>query len=154
MSTNYLTKQGLSAINQELKELLEIELPRVQEEIKDARAMGDLRENSALDAAKVLEETISIRIAEINTVLENYELIDEEQTTTTVKIGSSVDISYEELKHDTTVHIVGVSEVSPNEGKISNESPLAKAILGKKVGAKVQIKVRDSNHTVKISKIY
>jgi transcription elongation factor GreA len=154
MSNNYLTKQGLTDLQQELEQLLSVELPRIQDEIKEARAMGDLRENSALDAAKTQEESISIRISEIEGTLDDYELIEEDaKASTTVKVGSEVTIKYLEKDIESVYKIVGVSEVDPANGKISNESPLAKEILGKKVGTEVKVKVRDFVHTVKVIKI-
>jgi transcription elongation factor GreA len=154
MSNYYLTKQGLVDLQKELEELKTQDLPRIQEEIKEARAMGDLRENSALDAAKEQEAMASIRVSEINAILDDYEIIEEgAKASDTIKVGSTVEVSYLEEDKKLTYKIVGVSEVDPANGKISNESPLAKELLGKKVGSEVKVKVRDYIHTVKIVKI-
>ena len=91
----YLTKHGLIDLNKEIEELKVQDLPRIQDEIREARAMGDLRENSALDAAKAQEESITIRINEIEAYLEDYEIIEEEaKASLVVKVGSHVTLKY------------------------------------------------------------
>lgn len=153
MARFYFTKQGLNDLNAEYEFLKSIELPRIQEELKDARALGDLRENSALDAAKAQEAEMKIRFAEIENSLLDYELIDEDTKSTTVRIGSEVKVKYIEDGFENDFTIVGTFEADPANGKVSNESPLAKAILGKKEGDEVKLKIRNLTHTIKLIKI-
>ncbi|MGL4758439.1 MAG: transcription elongation factor GreA [Patescibacteria group bacterium] len=148
---NYITKAGLDQLNNELHDLKTVQLPKIQDDIREARSLGDLRENSALDAAKTQEETFNIRISEIENILTDYELIEEEDhTSSRVKIGSHVKIKYIETKAEMQLTIVGTFEVDPINGKISNESPIAKAILGKKVGDEVEFKIQTKSHKIKI----
>jgi transcription elongation factor GreA len=150
---NYITKSGLQTLNSELTELKTVSLPKIQDDIREARSLGDLRENSALDAAKVQEETYNFRIAEIENILTDYELIEDDETSTRVKIGSHVSIKYVDSGKVLDLTIVGTFEVDPTKGKISNESPLAKAIIGKKVSEEVEFKVQNQSHKIKIIEI-
>lgn len=150
---NYITKSGLQTLNSELTELKTVSLPKIQDDIREARSLGDLRENSALDAAKVQEETYNFRIAEIENILTDYELIEDDETSTRVKVGSHVIIKYIDSGKTLDLTIVGTFEVDPTKGKISNESPLAKAIIGKKVSEEVEFKVQNQSHKIKIIEI-
>ena len=150
---NYITKSGLVNLNSELVELKTIALPKIQDDIREARSLGDLRENSALDAAKVQEETLNFRISEIENILGDYELIEDDETSTKVKIGSHVKIKYTDTNKEFSLTIVGTFEVDPIKGKISNESPLAKAILGKKAGDEIEFKVLNQSHKIKLIEI-
>ena len=150
---NYITKAGLEHLNQELNELKTVSLPKIQEDIREARSLGDLRENSALDAAKVQEETINFRMAEIDAILSDYSIIDEDEHSNKIKIGSHVKIKYLESNTEYSLTIVGTFEVDPIKGKISNESPLAKAVMGKKTGDELEFKIQNQNHKIKIIEI-
>jgi transcription elongation factor GreA len=150
---NYITKLGLQNLNLELIELKTVDLPKIQDDIREARSLGDLRENSALDAAKVQEETLNFRISEIENILTDYILIEDDEVSTRIKIGSHVKIKYLESKKELSLTIVGTFEVDPINGKISNESPLAKAILGKKSGEEVEFKIQNQLHKIKIIEI-
>jgi transcription elongation factor GreA len=151
--SNYITKVGLEHLNQELKDLKTVHLPKVQDDIKEARSLGDLRENSALDAAKVQEETINFRVAEIENILSDYKIIEDDEHSTRIKIGSHVKIKYLDTKAEFDLAVVGTFEVDPIHGKISNESPLAKAILGKKVNDETEFKIQNQTHKIKILEI-
>jgi transcription elongation factor GreA len=150
---NYITKVGLEHLNNELLDLKTVQLPRIQDDIREARSLGDRRENSALDAAKVQEETITFRIAEIENILTDYEIIEDDEHSTRIKIGSQVKIRYIDTKQEYELTIVGTFEVDPIKGKISNESPLAKAILGKKSGDETEVKIQNQIHKIKIIEI-
>jgi transcription elongation factor GreA len=150
---NYITKAGLENLNAELNELKTVSLPKIQEDIREARSLGDLRENSALDAAKVQEETINFRMSEIDNILSDYEIIEEDDHSTKIKIGSHVKIKYLESNTEYSLTIVGTFEVDPIKGKISNESPLAKAVMGKKTGDELEFKIQNQTHKIKIIEI-
>jgi transcription elongation factor GreA len=150
---NYITKAGLENLNAELNELKTVSLPKIQEDIREARSLGDLRENSALDAAKVQEETINFRMAEIDNILSDYEIIEDDEHSTKIKIGSHVKIKYLESNTEYSLIIVGTFEVDPIKGKISNESPLAKAVMGKKIGDELEFKIQNQTHKIKIIEI-
>ena len=153
--TNYITKEGLADLKQELLDIREQELPRVLDAINKALAEGDLRENSALDSAKLERDNLVAREKEIQEVLLDYEVIEENhgKAAKTVKIGGKVKIKY---LHDNSVFdlsIVGSSESDAITGKISNESPLAQAILGKKEGETSEFIVHDKPVNIEIVEI-
>lgn len=150
---NYITKAGLVQLNNELNELKNVQLPKIQDDIREARSLGDLRENSALDAAKVQEETLNFRTSEIENILADYEIIEDDEHSTKVKIGSHVKVKYLDTKSELALTIVGTFEVDPIKGKVSNESPIAKAILGKKVGDEVELKILNKSQKIKIIEI-
>lgn len=149
-----LTKAGREQLQLELNHLVNFERKHVIEELQDARAQGDLSENADYDSARKKQAEVEGRIKEIEYILQNCVIVDEKSTgaKNVVKLGSLVTIKDESDGTVETYSIVGSIEADPFEGKISNESPLANAILGKKVGDKVTIKV-DSPYDVEIVKI-
>ncbi|MDD2391707.1 MAG: transcription elongation factor GreA [Bacilli bacterium] len=148
----YLTKEGLSELQQELDELKQIRRPEVINALKEARSLGDLSENAEYDAARNEQAMVENRIQEIEYLIENAILIAP-QAKDVVSIGSSVTIEYVE-EADTEVYlIVGSQEADPFENKISFESPLAKAILGKKVGQIGVVESENGKYSVKVVKI-
>jgi transcription elongation factor GreA len=152
--TNYLTKEGLAELQAELKQILEIKLPEVLESINRARAEGDISENAALDSANFERDKLVARQAEIEESLMNYEIIEDSTTpSNTVKIGSLVKLVYSSTNQEFTLKIVGSSEADAIAGKISNESPLAQAILGKKEGQEASFKSKLGKMSVKILQI-
>ncbi len=156
--TNYLTKEGLAELQSELKQIKEALLPQVLEAIEAARAQGDLRENADYEISLNKKEELETRIAQIEEILSNYKLIDTESSTaigSKVQIGSTVKVQYLEDNSIFEVQIVGASEADALNFKISNESPLAKAILGKEVGSEVKVDVRlnDVSKTKKVKKV-
>ncbi|MEM1312479.1 MAG: transcription elongation factor GreA [Patescibacteria group bacterium] len=153
--TNYLTKQGLIDLQSELKEILEVKLPEILESINKARAEGDARENSGLDAAKIERDKLVNRQQEIEDVLSNYEIIDEEDIlqSSSVRIGSSVKVQYLADNSVDDIKIVGISEADVLSSKISNESPLAQAIINKKPGDVCAFKTLKNKIEVKILEI-
>jgi len=136
-----LTKEGVSKLEAEYRHLLDVERPNVTKELVEARALGDLSENADYDAAREAQARIESRIKEIEAILGNYELIKEKSTTKSVQIGSYVTIKMIDFDETDKYEIVGVIEANPLENKISNESPLAKAILGHKIGEVVEVEV-------------
>jgi transcription elongation factor GreA len=153
--TNYLTQQGLDELQAELKEILEVKLPDTLESINKALAEGDARENSGLDAAKIERDKLVTRQQEIEDTLSSYEIIDEQTVAQaqTVRIGSSVRIQYLSDNTIMEIKIVGSSEADILTNKISNESPLAQAILGKKPQQDASFKNKGVQIKIKILEI-
>lgn len=148
----FLTKEGLNELQEELKDLKENKRPEVINQIKEARAQGDLSENAEYHAAKDKQGQIEARIKEIEYLIDNATLISNTKSST-VKIGSTVEIEYVEDNETDTYQIVGSTEADPFENKISNESPIAIAIIGKKVGETVSIDSPNGSYDIKIVSI-
>ena len=148
----FLTKEGLNELQEELKDLKENKRPEVISQIKEARAQGDLSENAEYHAAKDKQGQIEARIKEIEYIIDNASIISGTKSST-IKIGSTVEIEYIDDKETETYKIVGSTEADPFENKISNESPIAVAILGKKVGETVSIESPNGNYDIKIVSI-
>ncbi len=136
-----LTKEGVSKLEAEYRHLLDVERPAITKELVEARALGDLSENADYDAAREGQARVESRIREIEAILSNYELISERGSTKSVQIGCSVTIKMIDFDEEEKYEIVGVIEANPLENKISNEAPLAKAILGHKIGDVVEVEV-------------
>lgn len=137
-----LTDDGLKALEEELEELKTVKRKEISEKIKVALSFGDLSENSEYDEAKNDQGKLESRIAEIEEMLKNVRVLDEEELTgETVSLGSRVkvrDIEYDEI---VTYQIVGFTQADPDEGRISDESPVGKALLGHAVGERVEAEV-------------
>jgi len=136
----YLTKEGLEELKKEHQELTKIKRPDVLERVSQARSMGDLSENAEYVAAREELSFIDGRIDELEELLNQAVLITETHTkgnNHVVKLGSRVSVNIKGKKEEFTV--VGEWEADPHEKKISHESPLGKALLGKKVGDKVEV---------------
>ena len=130
-----LTDDGLKKLKDELENLKTTGRKEIAEKIKIARGYGDLSENSEYDEAKNEQAKIEARIVEIEAMLKNVEIISNVKgSSKTVILGSKVKILDVEFDEEATYHIVGSAEADPNEGKISDESPVGKALLGHKVG--------------------
>ena len=140
--SHYITKQGLQELQEELDLLLETKLPKTLLDINTAREEGDLKENAGYQTALKVKDELLARQQEVEEILKDYEIIDEtaHSKTKTITIGSSVKVKYLHDNSDYSFRIVGSSESDPLSGKISNESPLANAILNKKVGSKASFK--------------
>ncbi|NJL96983.1 transcription elongation factor GreA [Candidatus Gracilibacteria bacterium] len=153
--TNYITKEGLKELNDELKNIIEVKLPQVLDAINKALKEGDLSENAALDSSKLERDNLVAREGEIRDILKGYEIIEESSAkgSKTIKIGSHVKIQYSQDNSVFDLFIVGSSESDATAGKISNESPLAEAILGKKEGDKAQVTLNNNVVEVVIKEI-
>ena len=135
-----LTPQRLSELQEELKYLKTVREKEVAELIKEARSFGDLSENSEYDEAKNEQGKLFSRIAEIEAVLSNYVLIEEQHfDANAVGIGSQVTVKDEKTGKETTYRVVGSQEADPMKGRISEDSPFGKALLGKALGDKVEV---------------
>ena len=131
----YLTNEGFLEIEEELNHLKDVKRPEVIKALKEARALGDLSENADYDAARNEQAQIEGRILELEKILETAEIIEKEDTDK-VGLGTTVVLRYLDEDDDETEEykIVGSKEADPSKNKISNESPLAKAIWGAKAG--------------------
>lgn len=144
---NTLTKEGKAQLEAELKRLVEIERPQVIQDIKDARAQGDLSENAEFDAAREKQGTIEDRIREIETILQNSQVISSRTSTKKVVIGSTVvfenlNLAKKGASNNIEVQIVGSLETNPFKNKVSNTCPLGKALLNRLVGDEVRVDVK------------
>ena len=137
-----LTSEGLANLENELEELKTVKRKDIADKIKVAISFGDLSENSEYDEAKNEQAMIEARILQIETMLKNVKVLDvDELNTDVVNVGSKVKLKDIEFDEEETFHIVGSTEADPANGKISDESPVGKALLGHKVGDKVDITV-------------
>ncbi|QGS51682.1 transcription elongation factor GreA [Spiroplasma tabanidicola] len=143
-----LTEEGLEEVKQELNNLINVVRPEVIAELVEARAQGDLSENADYDAARNRQAEVEARIKELETMISRAKIISSDVKTSEVKIGNTVLFKNIKINKQMEIKIVGAIEADPFEGKISNESPLAKAMLGKKV--KDIIEVRELKEPYKI----
>ena len=137
---NILTYQGLKKLEDELQELKVVRRKEVAAKIKEAREQGDLSENAEYDAAKDEQRDIEARIEDIEKILKNAEVVVEEEVDLDkISIGCNVKILDIEFDEELEYKIVGSTEANSLKGKISNESPVGKALLGKQVGDIVKV---------------
>lgn len=142
-----ITKQGFYRLKQEYQELKEVKKPKAVKRLQRARNMGDLSENSEYQTAKEELMFIEQRIAELEQVIKNAAVIDKKQTNT-VQIGNWVVV--ENQGNQQRFLIVGDFEANPNENKLSHTSPLGRALIGKKSGAKVTVEAPKGKSIYKI----
>ncbi|KYP81959.1 transcription elongation factor GreA [Ferroacidibacillus organovorans] len=137
-----VTPAGLKKLEDELEQLKSVKRREVAERIKVAISYGDISENSEYEDAKNEQAFVEGRIITLEKMLRNARIIhDEEIDTGVVSIGSTVTLRDIEYKEDVEYHIVGSAESDPAENKISNESPVGRALLGKSVGSTVEVTV-------------
>lgn len=137
---NILTYQGLQKLESELQDLKVVKRKEVAGKIKEAREQGDLSENAEYDAAKDEQRDIESRIEQIEKILKNAEVVVEEEVDLdTINIGCMVKIKDMEYNDDYEYKLVGSTEANSLKGKISNESPVGKALLGKTIGDVVEV---------------
>ncbi len=149
----FLTQEGYNELKEELDNLINVKRPENIIAIKEARALGDLSENADYDAARNEQAEIEARIKKLESIVENVEII-EEISTDEVGLGNTVKISYVDDEDDEDEYkIVGSQEADPFESKISNESPIAKALLGHKVGDVVSVESPNGSYEIKIVEI-
>lgn len=147
-----LTSEGFLELEEELNNLKNVRRPKVIEAIKDARAQGDLSENADYDAARNEQAEVEGRIKQIEFMLANAQII-EKSSNHTVDLGSTVTISYVDDDEEEVYSIVGRMEADPFENKISNESPIGKAIIGKKEGDTINVESPTGSYQIKIVKV-
>ncbi len=140
----YLTKQGLEDIKKELEELKNKRM-EIASKIADAQALGDLSENAEYHSARMEQSINEGRIMELEHILKHAVIIEEDKASTggVVSVGAKVKIKEQSDKGvvEKVYHIVGSHEANPTEGKISNESPIGRALLGSKIGDTVEIQL-------------
>ena len=134
-----VSKERLQELQDELEYLKTVREREVAEQIKEARSFGDLSENSEYDEAKNEQGKLYSRIAEVENILANYEIIEETASAEVVTAGSKVKVKNMADKSEATYQIVGSQEANPFEFRISDESPFGKALYGAKVGATVVV---------------
>ncbi len=132
-----VTKEGLEALEKELNELVSVKRPKVVERLANARTQGDLTENSDYHNAKDELEFLDGRISELEKVVQNSTIVKNGQNGDGVSVGTKVTVQTNGQKH--TFHIVGEWEADPMQKKISHTSPLGQALVGKKIGDKVEV---------------
>ncbi len=135
-----LTDEGLLKLEHELEELKTKKRQEVAEKIKVARGFGDLSENSEYDAAKEEQAQVEARILQLENMLKNAKVIDEDEIDlNVVSVGTRVTVYDEEFDEEIEYNIVGSTEADPDMFKISDESPVGRALVGKKIGEVVSI---------------
>ena len=139
-----LTQEGKDKLEKEYQHYVEVLRPNVIRELSEARAQGDLSENADYDAAKKRQSEIEGRIAELEAMLQNYEIINSDnKNKNLIKLGSKVRILDLSENEEAEYTIVGTVEADPFNGKISYESQLADAIIGAKVGDRITVKTKE-----------
>lgn len=146
-----LTKEGLEALKTEYESLTNVKRPQVTQRIRRAREFGDLAENSEYDAAKEEQTLIETRITALEDVLKKAQIITPTKKTDFIIIGSTVVVEMNDEVHEFA--IVGSMEADPSKNKISNESPVGKALLGLKVGETIEVAVGPVKSKIKVLEI-
>jgi transcription elongation factor GreA len=155
MTNSFLTKEGYEKLQEELEYLQKVKRKEVAERLHEAMEGGELIENAEYEAAKNEQAFVEGRIQELDVLLASAKIIEEngkKKKSDGVQLGSKVTIKEGNFEAETFT-VVGVAEANPREGKISNESPIGKAILGHKVGDAVKVETPGGTYTVKIQKI-
>ena len=148
---NLLTYAGLKALEEELHDLKVIKRKEVAEKIKEAREQGDLSENAEYDAAKDEQRDIEARIEQIEKILKNAEVVVEEEVDLDkISVGFQVKVLDEEYEEEMEFKIVGSSEANSLKGKISNESPVGRALLGHSVGDEIIVETQAGEMKYKV----
>ena len=138
-----LTYEGLKKLEDELHDLKVNQRREIAQKIKEAREQGDLSENAEYDAAKDEQRDIEARIEELENLLKNAEVVVEDEVDLDIiNIGCSVMLYDKEFNEEVEFRIVGSTEANSLEGKISNESPVGRALIGKRVGEDVEVETQ------------
>ncbi len=148
----YLTAEGLERLKAELKELTGPRRAELAARLRAAIQMGDLSENADYHKAKEDQAFLEGRIQELEYIIRNAVIIEKEPNRDVVGLGSHVTIQEEDLPPE-TYHIVGAKEADPRNGRISNESPIGRALLNRRVGDVVEVETPAGKLTFKILKI-
>ena len=149
-----LTNEGLRNLETELQDLKVVKRKEVSQKIKEAREQGDLSENAEYDAAKDEQRDIEARIEEIEKILKNAEVVVEDEVDLDkISVGCQVKIYDCEFDEELNYKIVGSTEASSLKGKISNESPVGKALIGAKVGDTIEVETQAGTMKYKVLEI-
>lgn len=150
-----LTKEGYKNLEEELENLKSVKRMEIAERIKQALSFGDISENSEYDEAKNEQAYVESKIIQVENMLKYSRVIDEDEVKTdAVSLGSKVVVLDMEYKEEVEYHIVGSTEANPMDYKISNESPVGRALLGKKKGKTVSVEVPEGIVKYKILDIH
>lgn len=154
MPTNFLTKEGFEKLQDELDYLRTVKRQEVADRLHEAMEGGELIENAEYEAAKNEQAFVEGRIQELEILLATARVIedDKRRKADVIQVGSTVTIQ-EDGYEEETYTIVGAAEANPRDGKISNESPIGKAILNHRAGEDVQVETPDGSYSVRIVKI-
>ena len=151
---SYLTQEGYDKLQEELNHLINVERPAISQQIAEARDKGDLSENAEYDAAKEAQGLLEMRIAKLKETLSKSRIIDESKLgTSKVQLLNTVKVKNLKTGQTQKFTIVSESEANLKEGKISIKTPIAKGLLGKKVGDKAVIKIPSGEITFEIIEI-
>jgi transcription elongation factor GreA len=138
----YITKEGLDKLKTDLNQLISIERPKISKQIAEARDKGDLSENAEYDAAKEAQGMLELKISQMQEVISNCRIIDESKLDNSkVRILSTVTIENKKTKQKMTYTLVPDQEADLKSGKLSINSPIAQALLGKKIGESADVNV-------------
>lgn len=149
-----LTQEGYDDKVKELEELQTVKRPEIAERLKEAISYGDISENSEYDSAKNEQAELEDQISRLENIIKNAKIIDERKVKNDkVSLGLKVRVKNTKSKEESLYTIVGSTEADPFEGKISNESLVGAALLGKKVKDKVQVQVPDGTVTYEVLSI-
>lgn len=147
----YFTKQGLEKLKEELNYLKTVKAKEVAERLKKAASFGDISDSAEYDEAKEAQTFLMNKIAELDNLIKNAQVVEKEKESNKVQIGSKVTVDSNGIKE--TFQIVGAEEANPSKGMISYQSPLGKALLNKSIESKVEFKAPKGKILYKITKI-
>ena len=151
---NFMTRAGLLKTEEELENLKVYKRKEISEKLKEARAQGDLSENAEYDAAMDEQRDVEARIEELEKLLKNVEVVDSDEVDiNAISIGCRVHVQFIEMGEDMEFTIVGSTEASSRQNRISNESPVGKALMGKKIGDEVTVETLAGNFTYRVVEI-
>ncbi len=149
----FLTPEGRAKLEAELENLRTVRRAEVAQRIHSAKEEGDIMENSAYDEAKNEQAFVEGRIMTLEQMLKNAVMIDSMRASDMVGLGSYVTVTERGKREDEIFQIVGSAEADPLKGRISNESPVGRALLGKRVGDEIQVRIPDGVRYLKIADI-
>lgn len=149
----YLTPEGKAEMEQELKRMKELDRPALAQRLKEAVAMGDLKENADYHDTREKMSMLDGRIQRLEIILRSAVLVENDGSTDEVRIGSTVTIREVGEDEDEIYTIVGPAEANPAEGRISQKSPIGAALLSRRKGDKVKVETPNGTITFKIRKI-
>lgn len=149
----YLTPEGAEELSRELDTLINVRRPELTQKLKEAVADGDLKENANYHDAREQQSFLEGRIQYLENILRSAVIISHNGGSDEVRVGSAVTIVEDGMDEPETYYIVGAAEANPREGKISHESPIGAALLGKKKGSKVTVKTPGGEIVFKIKQI-
>lgn len=154
MPTSFLTSEGYQKLQDELDFLRTTKREQIADRLHEAIEGGELLDNAELEAAKNEQAFVEGRIKELEILLATARVVDEKEVDNEIiQVGNRVTIQEEGSKDKEVYEIVGVAEADPSVGKISNESPLGKALLGKRINDKVQVDAPAGSYQVKVLKV-